>query len=116
MRERGIHPVFLVHNTYLVDAEFISKLSYEGAAGSFEFTNFSVSAKTQGITQYICNHKFYGWFLHFWKSTENEVRLLKDCEEKLNELMDCMLADDNQNVQRLLKELNVSEMDWMKAG
>lgn len=113
MKERGIFPASLVHNTYLIDAKYISRLSYEGREGSFEFANFSVSAKKQGIGQYVCNKRFYGIFLHYFKTVENESRLIKEEASSLQSILDNMVDDHNDNVQDLLKRVSVSNLTWV---
>lgn len=114
MKERGIFPAMVVHNTYLVDARYIPKLSYEGREGSFEFANFSVSAKKQGIGQYVCNKRFYGIFLHFYQTAENEARLLQEKSASIQQLMDAMADNRNHEVQILLREVAVDSIPWMK--
>ena len=116
MKERGIFPAMLVHNTYLVDVRYASKLSYEGRDGSFEFTNFSISAKKNGVNQYVCNKRFYGFFLHFWNTVENEARLIRDHGPVLQDILDAMIDEEVETVYSLLNRVSVSNVGWMKRA
>ncbi len=114
MQEKGIFPVSLVHNTYLIDCKYIPKLSYQGQEGSFEFANFSTSAVKHGIAQYICNKKYYGFFIHFFKTIDDEKKLFELHGEDMQKLIDDMLENKTDEVQEMLETLSISNLGWMK--
>lgn len=61
----GTFKVPLVHCTYLIDAQYIDKLSYSLDISEYEFIAFAQSANKNNIDQYICNKKEYGFVLHY---------------------------------------------------
>lgn len=65
-RERiGTFKVPVVHCTYLVDAKYIPKLTYQDGSNNFEFVIFANSARKNNVDQFICNEKIFGYQIHF---------------------------------------------------
>ena len=69
---RGVVEVPVVHTTYLVRADIISKLSYEDATDRHEYVVFSDSARKAQIPQYIDNRQVYG-YIAFDEGSEQYV-------------------------------------------
>lgn len=84
MGNRNVHDVHIAHCTYLLKVDVIPKLTYISKhPGEWEFLTLSLSAHEQGIPQFIDNTLYYGIFLHFWSTRENEIRLFKSAQQKL---------------------------------
>lgn len=62
-RIRGLIEVPLVHCTYLVRADVISRLAYQDQTERHEYIVFSDVARAQGIPQYLDNRSVYGRIL-----------------------------------------------------
>ena len=57
----GVHPVELVHCTYLVNKDVFSRVSYQnGCAGGYDYIIFAYNLRISGIPQYLDNRKNYG--------------------------------------------------------
>lgn len=69
----------VVHCSYLINAEYIEKLTYIDGTSDYEFIIFSRSARANNVEQYICNKKEYGYLLHFHTDVdlEEESRRMK---------------------------------------
>jgi hypothetical protein len=61
----GTFKVPVVHCTYLIETEYIDRLSYTDHTKAHEFVIFSRSARNNNVDQYICNEKEFGCLLHF---------------------------------------------------
>lgn len=57
---RGTFKVPVVHCTYLIRSDYLSKLGYIDGSDQYEFMVFSKMARDQGIDQYICNELDFG--------------------------------------------------------
>jgi len=57
---KGLVSVDLVHCTYLIRSDFISKLYYLDQTDRFEYVIFSESARKSNIPQYLDNRKVWG--------------------------------------------------------
>jgi hypothetical protein len=77
-RIRGIIEVPVVHCTYLVQADVISRLTYQDRSERHEYIVFSDVARVQEITQYLDNRSVYGYILF---DNKDPVRLLKELFE-----------------------------------
>jgi len=76
---RGCFEVGLVHCTYLIKAEYLSKLSYtDEKPDKYEFIKFSRNAKKAGISQWICNDKHYGIL---WRFNNNNITFAEESRE-----------------------------------
>jgi hypothetical protein len=62
-RIRGIIEVPVVHCTYLVRADVLSRLTYQDRTERYEYLVFSDTARDQGIAQYLDNRLVYGHIL-----------------------------------------------------
>jgi hypothetical protein len=69
---RGVVEVPVVHKTYLVRADVISRLTHEDETGRHAYVVFSESARTAEIPQYIDNRQIYG-YIAFDESSEQFV-------------------------------------------
>lgn len=96
MKERGIFPVSLVRGTYLIDCRYISQLV-------FDRDGFSSSAKKNGVFQYVCNKKFYGFYFSICE--EEERNIMTKYSDYLQKLIDAMIEDQNEKVDELLKSV-----------
>jgi hypothetical protein len=63
----GTFKMPLVHCTYLIKCEYIDKLSYTDGTREYEFIIFSRIARKNHVNQYICNEKFYGYNVNYYK-------------------------------------------------
>jgi len=73
----GTFAVPVVHCTYLIKQEYLPLLSYQDGTGDYEFVIFSRVARQNKIPQYICNKKFFGTVVHFYKNvTLDEEKFL----------------------------------------
>lgn len=75
----GTFKVGVVHCTYLIKGEYLSKLNYLDDSDDFEFIVFSRNATKNHVDQYICNEKEYGVQLHFHQniSVQEEKRRIQ---------------------------------------
>ena len=69
---QGTFNVPVVHCTYLIKSECIDKLAYVDDTSDYEFVIFSKSARNNGIEQYICNEKDFGFLVHFYEDISLE--------------------------------------------
>jgi hypothetical protein len=100
---QDVHKVHIAHCTYLIKVDIIPKLSYIARQpGEWEFLTFSLSAREQGVYQYVDNTRFYGLFLHFWSTRQNEIHLFKVAQERIEEILDKMEKDDKSAVLDML--------------
>jgi GR25 family glycosyltransferase involved in LPS biosynthesis len=76
---RGIHRVRLVHCTYLVRTDSISKIDYLLNSNNYEYRNFTISAEQNGLPQYLDNRIPYGC-LSLIDDPSAAESLLKDFE------------------------------------
>jgi glycosyltransferase involved in cell wall biosynthesis len=60
-RIKGLCQVPVVHCTYLVRSDVISRLSYNDGSDRHEYVIFSESARTSGIPQYLDTREIYGY-------------------------------------------------------
>jgi hypothetical protein len=98
MKNRNMHQVHIAHCTYLIQVKVIHKLTYISKhPGEWEFLTLSKSAHAQGIPQHIDNRFYYGIFLHFWSTRENEIRLFKAASVRMI---------------NILHEMEVQQDDW----
>ena len=80
----------VVHCTYLINSNYIDKLSYlENGSNDYEFIIFSRSARKNGVNQYICNEEDFGVSIHFFDnpSLQEESKRVKDYLEKGDPLL-----------------------------
>jgi hypothetical protein len=77
---QGTFNVPVVHCTYLIKSDCIDKLTYVDETNDYEFVIFSRSARKNGIEQYICNEKDFGFLVHFYEdvSLEEEKQRVQD--------------------------------------
>lgn len=78
---RGTFQVPVVHCTYLINRNYIDKLNYFNGSNTYEFVIFSASARSMGVSQWICNKSMFGCLLHFSKdemTLEEEVERYKE--------------------------------------
>jgi hypothetical protein len=61
----GTFEVPLVHCTYLIDRNYINKLTYDDGSNQHEFVIFARSARRNCVGQYICNEHDFGTLFHF---------------------------------------------------
>lgn len=61
----GTFQVPLVHCTYLVNANYIDKLTYQDGTDHHEFVIFARSARDNNIDMFVCNEIVFGTLLHF---------------------------------------------------
>lgn len=80
----GTFSVPVVHCTYLIKRQYIPLLNYQDDTNDYEFVIFSRIARQQGIKQYICNKKFFGYLVHFY----NNVTLSQE-KEILDNIISC---------------------------
>lgn len=75
----GTFKVPLVHCTYLVNTNYVDKLSYLSNSDELEFIVFARSARDNGVDQYICNEMEFGTQLHYNRnlSLEEESQAVK---------------------------------------
>lgn len=60
-RNPGVHPVELVHCTYLVHKDVFGCISYQdGIMGGYEYITFAYNLRINGFQQYLDNRKNYG--------------------------------------------------------
>lgn len=52
-----------VHGVYLIQAQEASKLDFKG--DFYDFIAFSNTARRNGVSQYVCNEREFGVFIHF---------------------------------------------------
>lgn len=83
---RGVFGVQCVHCTYLVQREYIEKLSYLEDSDRWEYMVFSSSARDQHIPQYLDTRRIYGVLT----LTENAAM----CEHLYEELMDPVTREE----------------------
>ncbi|MDB5650972.1 MAG: hypothetical protein JWL62_2492, partial [Hyphomicrobiales bacterium] len=85
---RGLIEVPVVHCTYLVRADVISKLSYLDMSGRYEYVIFADSARKQQIPQYLDNRQVYGYItfqdgpLHFDGDIALAERQIEDAKDR----------------------------------
>jgi len=84
----GTFKVPLVHCTYLIRKEYLDLLSYTDDTDDYEFIIFSRIARQEGIGQYICNEKIYGYNIDFERkiSLEEEQKLFPEVIPRIQEL------------------------------
>lgn len=61
---RGTFKVPLVHCTYLINCDYLNKLSYTSnywGENHYEFVIFANNARENNVDQYICNKKMFGF-------------------------------------------------------
>jgi len=87
-RKIGTFKVPLVHCTYLVKAEYLDKLSYTDKTSTFEFIIFARNARKNGVDQYVCNEKEYGYNIDFRQkvSLEEEQKRFPEVIPKIQAL------------------------------
>lgn len=56
----------VVHCTYLIKSEYIDRLNYIDDTNDYEFVIFSRNARKNGVGQYLCNEKDFGYLIHFF--------------------------------------------------
>jgi hypothetical protein len=108
LQERGVFKAFIVHNTYLIDCKFIPSLSYLGKPGSFEFLNFCYNATKNGLSLNVCNRRFYGTFLHFWKTKEAEADILPSVEKTIEIMSNAIPCKSDDEVFAMLEQLTIN--------
>lgn len=62
----GVFKVPVVHCTYLINADYLDRLTYVDGTQDYEFLIFSRTARANCVDQYICNDQDYGTQLHFF--------------------------------------------------
>jgi len=87
---KGTFKVPLVHCTYLIDCNFLNKLSYTSdywGNHHYEFVIFSNIARKNEIDQYICNEKMYG-FVNYYSIIDesNSYELMLEKYKKDNKI------------------------------
>ena len=63
----GTYKVPCIHGAYLIKKEALDQLSFTKCFEDWEFLAFSKYARENGVDQFICNEKEFGFFLHFLK-------------------------------------------------
>jgi len=78
-KTRGTFEAALVHCAYLIQSEFLERLSYVDGTGDYEFIIFSRFARENGVGQYICNEEDFGVQFAFFDKIglDEEVRRVK---------------------------------------
>ena len=58
----GVHPVELIHATYLLSRDVVDRISYQnGSWGGFDYIIFAYNLRQAGIQQYLDNREVYGY-------------------------------------------------------
>lgn len=92
----GTFKVPCVHMAYLINAEYIDKLSFSDQFIHWELISFSNNARRNNVSQYICNENEFGFFLHFNKGQTPE-------EEKSFALLKSDLTLTPELIQEVLR-------------
>lgn len=64
-----------VQGVYLIQANAVDKLSFTDHFEGWEFVTFSNNARKNGVDQYLCNEREFGFLLHFSGEEEKEKRM-----------------------------------------
>ena len=64
-----------VHGVYLIQADVLNKLSFIDDFSGWEFITFSNNARKNGVDQYLCNEREFGFLLHFAGEEDKEKRM-----------------------------------------
>lgn len=81
----GSFNVPVVHCSYLIQSQYIEKLSYIDKTQHHGFVIFSRSARKNNVDQYICNKREYGKCVHFFDEhlkLDEEIKRLERYELK----------------------------------
>jgi hypothetical protein len=85
-RIRGLIEVPVVHCTYLVRADVISRLTHQDQTERHEYVVFSDVARTLGITQYLDNRSVYGYILFHNDDAVSLQQKLSDVEKLMGKI------------------------------
>lgn len=96
-----------VHSVYLIDTKFADELSFSKNFVNYEFLSFSKNAREKKISQYICNEKEFGFFLHFLKDMTLQ-------EEKAFSLVGTETEITPQHIQNILSPYYIGDPDLQK--
>lgn len=92
----GTFKMPLVQCTYLIKCDYLDKLSYTDDTQAFEFIIFSRTARKNRVGQYICNEKFYGYNVNYYKKlslTEEKISF-----QRLIPKIQALLSSDGTTV------------------
>lgn len=64
-----------VQGVYLIQANALDKLSFTDHFEGWEFITFSNNARENGVDQYLCNEREFGFLLHFDGEDNKEKRM-----------------------------------------
>ncbi|MBX9924590.1 MAG: FkbM family methyltransferase [Rhabdochlamydiaceae bacterium] len=78
----GMWQIASAFGAYLIESQYIDKLSFQDEILSEDFFALARSAKKNGVDHFICNEKEFGSFIHFHKKLsleeERAFRLIGD--------------------------------------
>ncbi len=104
-QKRGTFQVPCVHSAYLIKSELCDHLSFTNNFTDWDFIAFSKNAREKQISQYLCNEKEFGTFLHFHSEMSNEEEkafsLVKPELEVTPDLLHTLLSSYYPNDQAL---------------
>lgn len=84
-RIRGLIAVPVVHCTYLIRADALSRLTYQDHTERHEYVVFSEIARSHGIVQYLDNRSIYGYVLFDDSDPDTVQSKLSKVEELLKD-------------------------------
>jgi len=76
----GTFNVPCVHRVYLINANYLKKVSFVKGFRDYEFLSFSNSARDNHVDQFICNEREFGFYLHLYDEKEEKNFKLKNPE------------------------------------
>lgn len=106
---RGTFKVPCVHSAYLIDVKEMNKLSFSNQFRDWEFLSFSQNARDNGVDQFLCNEKEFGFLLHFSKQLTPE-------EEKTATFSGADLEITPELFHSLLKEYDADDAPLKAYG